>query len=80
MQTEAMSDENRTFEPLLNVATAAKLLQIHPKTLQAFARRGTMPCLRIGKYWKFRESSLDAWVSGRLVCDEPVTAREQKGQ
>jgi excisionase family DNA binding protein len=50
------------FEPLLGVPEAAKLLCVHPKTVQAMARAGTIPCTRIGKYWRFRASVLDVWV------------------
>lgn len=57
------------FEPLLSAAQAAPLLGIHEKTIQGMARSGEIPCLRMGKYWKFRESSLDAWVQERLTSD-----------
>jgi excisionase family DNA binding protein len=58
------------FEPFLDVVEAAKLLRIHPKTLQALARKGEVPCLRMGKYWRFRASSLDAWVQNKLIYDD----------
>jgi len=58
---EASADDAQ-FEPLLGVTEAAKLLCVHPKTLQALARAGTVPCLRLGKYWRFRASMLDAWI------------------
>jgi excisionase family DNA binding protein len=49
------------FEPLLNSQEAAKLLQIHHKTLQKLARRGDIRGSQIGKLWRFRVSDLDAW-------------------
>jgi excisionase family DNA binding protein len=61
---------SQKFEPFLDVPEAAKLLRIHPKTLQALARKGEVPCLRMGKYWRFRESSLDAWVQSKLIYDD----------
>jgi excisionase family DNA binding protein len=60
---------SQIFEQLLDEEEAAKLLRVHPKTLQALARRGEVPCLRMGKYWRFRESSLDAWVQSKLICE-----------
>jgi excisionase family DNA binding protein len=57
------------FEPLLNAAEAAQLLRCHEKTVQALARAGTIPCLRFGKYWRFRKSSLDAWVAAQIESD-----------
>jgi excisionase family DNA binding protein len=50
-----------TFEPLLNTEEAAKLLQIHPKTLERWAREARVPAYDLGR-WKFRASELDAWL------------------
>lgn len=50
------------FEPLIEASEAASLLGIHPKTLQGMAREGRVPAIRIGKFWRFRRSELDAWV------------------
>jgi len=57
------------FEPLLSAAQAAPLLGLHEKTVQSMARSGEIPCIRMGKYWKFRESVLDAWVRDKLISD-----------
>jgi excisionase family DNA binding protein len=51
------------FEPLLSAEEAAEHLQIHVKTVQKFAREGRIPCLRLGKYWRFRLSALDHWIT-----------------
>jgi excisionase family DNA binding protein len=50
------------FEPLLDAEEAARHLRIHPKTLMRMARNGVVPACRIGKYWRFRASTLDAWI------------------
>jgi excisionase family DNA binding protein len=50
------------FEPLLDSAEAAALLQIHPKTLQKLARAGTVIGIRVGKLWRFRASALNEWL------------------
>jgi excisionase family DNA binding protein len=50
------------FEPLLNDRQAAELLGIHPKTLQRCARTGQIPAHRIGRFWRYRASELDAWL------------------
>jgi excisionase family DNA binding protein len=51
------------FEPLLTADEAAEHLRIHVKTLQRLARDGRVPSVRMGKYWRFRLSSLDRWVT-----------------
>jgi len=58
------------FEPLLSADEAAVLLCVHPKTLQGMARAGSVPCVRMGKYWRFRASSLDAWVREGLKSEQ----------
>jgi excisionase family DNA binding protein len=50
------------FEPLISTDEAAGLLGIHIKTLQLMARKGRIPGKRIGKFWRFRKSELDAWL------------------
>jgi excisionase family DNA binding protein len=75
----ACADEDRTFdisasadedfEPLLTALEAAQLLRCHEKTVQALARAGKIPCLRFGKYWRFRKSCLDAWVAAQIESD-----------
>jgi excisionase family DNA binding protein len=47
------------FESLLDVAEAAKLLRIHPKTLRSKARRGVIPGVQVGRLWRFRASALN---------------------
>jgi excisionase family DNA binding protein len=65
-----------SFEPLLDSQEAAKLLDIHPKTLVQMARRGEIPAVRIGKFWRFRASVLDSWVRSAVDCRTTRTYRE----
>jgi excisionase family DNA binding protein len=51
------------FEPLLSADEAADHLRIHVKTLQRLAREQRVPSVRMGKYWRFRLSALDRWVT-----------------
>lgn len=53
------------FEPLLNSHQAARLLDIHHKTLQKLARRGEIHGSHIGKLWRFRASDLNAWLNSQ---------------
>lgn len=65
-----MSD---VFEPLLTAEEAAKHLRIHVKTLQRLARQNQVPCVRMGKYWRFRLSALDHWVMAQQNQDsQPI--------
>ena len=53
-------------EPLITADRAAELLKLHPKTVKRLAQAGSLPGMKIGRVWRFRESSLDAWMSAQL--------------
>lgn len=55
-------------EPLITADQAAKLLKLHPKTIKRLAQAHELPSMKIGRVWRFRESSLDTWMSARLQC------------
>ena len=55
-----------SFEPLIDSVAAAALLRIHRKTLERMALRGEVPGHKIGRFWRFRASELDAWLCSRL--------------
>ena len=60
-----MEELIHTFEPLLSADEAAIHLRIHVKTLQRLAREHRVPCIRMGKYWRFHLSALDRWLSAQ---------------
>jgi excisionase family DNA binding protein len=47
-----------SLEPLLDSDRAAEIVQVHPKTLQRYARNGIVRGIRVGKLWRFRASDL----------------------
>jgi excisionase family DNA binding protein len=55
-------------EPLITADRAGELLKLHPKTVKRLAQSGELPAMKIGRVWRFRESSLDAWMAARLQC------------
>ena|SRR6516225_8062970 len=54
------------FEPLLDVAEAARLLRMHPRTLRTKARDRIVPAVQVGRRWRFRASALNDWL-GKLA-------------
>ncbi len=62
MAIEIHPNGTAQFEHLFSAKEAAAYLRMHVKTLQRLAREGSVPCIRIGKYWRFRLSDLDHWV------------------
>lgn len=64
LERDFMNAHESHFERLLDAVEAAEHLRIHPKTLLKMARMGHVPCIRIGRYIRFRLSALDVWVCG----------------
>jgi excisionase family DNA binding protein len=75
-----IAEAESQFEPLLTTEEAATHLRIHTKTLQRIARAGSVPCVRLGKYWRFRLSALDLWVRSHENQDQPAFPREVIGR
>ncbi len=68
-----------SFEPLLSADEAAQHLRVHVKTLQKLAREQQVPSVRMGKYWRFRLSSLDHWVTAREnQSSQPVSVSDKE--
>jgi excisionase family DNA binding protein len=53
-------------EVLLTRKEASQVLKIHPKVLERMAKRGEVPALKVGKFWRYRATTLDAWINSRL--------------
>ena len=55
------SDET---EPLWTVRDVATYLRLKPGTVRAMARRGELPCLKVGtRVWRFRPKEVKDWVN-----------------
>jgi excisionase family DNA binding protein len=47
---------------LLNADQAAELLNVKVGWVRAETRAGRMPCVKLGRYRRYRESDLAAWL------------------
>ena len=65
-QRERDSGLSLGIEVLLTSKEASQVLKIHPKVLERMAKRGELPALKVGKFWRFRATTLDAWINSRL--------------
>ena len=83
-RSEWQIEHDASFEPLLDAAEAARLLRIHPKTLQKLTRVGHVPAYRVGRFWRYRGSDLEMWLrSGANSKRQPadgVDFTEEKTQ
>jgi excisionase family DNA binding protein len=54
-------------ERLLDSDEAAKIMNVHPKTLQKLARKGLVRGVHVGKLWRFRASTIEDWIQSQLA-------------
>ena len=47
---------------LLTVEEVAERLGVRKQWVWAQARAGRIPCVRLGRYKRFREETLEAWI------------------
>ena len=56
------------MDKLLTPAEVGEILGVHPKTVMRLAARGELPGRRVGRYWRFAEKNIAAWI------DKPITS------
>ena len=76
----AKGGKGMSCEPLIDAQRAAEILQLHSKTVKRRAQAGRLPGLKVGRVWRFRESSLDAWVRQEIECSRHPSPQERDGQ
>jgi len=59
------------LEPLLTSSEVARILKVNPKVLERWAKAGEVPAFKVGKFWRYRASSLEwqfknGWMPTRL--------------
>jgi len=47
---------------LMNVKQLAEYLQLKPGTVYAWAQKGKLPAIKVGRNWRFRKEEIDAWL------------------
>ena len=64
---------------LLTVEEVAERLGVRKQWVWAQARAGRIPCVRLGRYRRFREEALDAWIRG-LEAGDTTSQRPVPGR
>ena len=57
---------------LLTVAELAALLRVVEDTIQGWARRRQIPCIRVGNVIRFDGGVLADWVELQAACTHPI--------
>jgi excisionase family DNA binding protein len=54
----------------LNIREAAAFLGAHEQTIRKLARRGAIPCFKVGRDWRFRREALLRWSESQQPGDK----------
>ncbi len=58
---------------VLNANEAGAFLGLHPDDVRRYARKGMIPCRKVGKRWLFHKGHLVEWLKGDQVGVEKKT-------
>ena len=53
------------MESLLTCVEVAKALRVKPNTVRIWTMKGILPCVRMGRSVRYRQSELDRWLDAR---------------
>ena len=51
---------------IMNVDEVSTWLRIPPSTIYALCRQGKIPCIKIGKHWRFKQKHLEIWLNHNM--------------
>ncbi|MCH7765055.1 MAG: helix-turn-helix domain-containing protein [Acidobacteria bacterium] len=80
-----MNNNGNALERLYTVEQVAELFSLKKKTLYAWAEQGRIPCFKIGKALRFRESELREFIEASRIpltdseTQIKVRAKQQEG-
>ncbi len=66
-----MSGEDR----LLNAVEVAAFLSVPKSWVLESARSGALPCVRLGRYVRFDQADVDAWLASCKQPGRPIAFR-----
>jgi len=53
------------IKDILTPREVATYLDVHVRTIYRLAKKGDIPCRKVGGSWRFKKEVLDEWLSGR---------------
>ncbi len=53
-------------DEILTIEEVAAYLKLKPQTIYRWAHTGKIPGAKLGKEWRFRRSSIEAWIDQRI--------------
>jgi len=65
--TMAMVSILTTHDEVLTLQECSLYLKIAESTIYVLARKGKIPCQKVGGNWRFSKNALDRWLSGEQM-------------
>ncbi len=62
---QPIAASGRAFAQILTVKELAAHLRVHPNTIYRYAKRGQIPCFRVGDEWRFNLEVIERWLQGQ---------------
>jgi excisionase family DNA binding protein len=64
---------------IMTVEEVAGWLRIPPSTIYKLCLQGEIPCIKIGKHWRFQRQHVEIWfeqkIQERSLPDKPLKAK-----
>jgi excisionase family DNA binding protein len=71
-EPEPAAGHTSVDDDLLTAAEVASLLRMTPAWVYAETRRNRIPHMRLGRYFRYRRSTIDAWMSQLETATDPA--------
>lgn len=52
-------------DKVFTIVELSEYLKIPKSTLYKLVRSGALPCLKVGKHWRFHKDAIDAWLTNQ---------------
>ena len=52
---------------VLTLQECSEYLKIAESTIYLLARKGKIPCQKVGRNWRFSKDALDRWLAGEIT-------------
>lgn len=66
-----------SFHKLVTIEEMAKLIDIHPRTLRTWARKGLVPMIKVGGFCRFNPEQV--WTAMQETATTKVTGQPFEG-
>ncbi|ADY12455.1 helix-turn-helix domain-containing protein [Sphaerochaeta globosa] len=58
-------------DEVLTLQECSAYLKIAESTIYVLARKGKIPCQKVGRNWRFSKDALDRWLRGEDILSPP---------